>query len=76
MHAQTSLWCRYARSGEEVRWRTACQKMAFGVACRGILGDNFSDKEVDYMFPLILRISGAMFAPVRPPRHCSAARYP
>lgn len=66
--AQGEAVCRHAQSGEEVLWRTATQKMAFGVACRGILGDNFTDKEVEYMFPLLTSISSAMFAMVRIPR--------
>ena len=54
--------CRYAQSGEEVLWRPAAQKMAFGVACRAILGEKFTEEDMDYMFPRVLALSRGMLA--------------
>ena len=52
--------CRYAQIGEEVLWRPAAQKMAFGVACRAILGDKFTEEDLEYMFPRVIAITGGM----------------
>ena len=56
---------RYAESEEEVRWLTAAKKMAFGVACRAILGDKFTEEDHEYMFPLYSTISNGLVSLVR-----------
>jgi hypothetical protein len=56
--------CRYAASGEEVKWFKASKRLTFSAACRAAIGDVLSTEELDELFPLATTMGQGIFSPV------------
>lgn len=57
--------CRNVESGQEVAWRTETHKMAFTTATQAILGDEISDKDMNYLLPFTHQRDAALLSLVR-----------